>query len=177
MKVIFLDFDGVINDYLSFNQVNEKNAEVLKRIIAETDAKVVVTSSHKYRWQRNNSTTSMLNNYYVKSLKEKGIDIFDCTPLVNCEREQEILKYLENHPEVTEFVILDDDYIIKSLKDHEIFIDLQAGLKEKHVIPAIRILNGNLSFYHDCTEEELNETPEERVLRMNQIYHDLKSKA
>ena len=32
MKVIFLDFDGVINDYLSFNSINDNNVEVLKQI-------------------------------------------------------------------------------------------------------------------------------------------------
>ena len=38
MKVIFLDFDGV-----SLN-----NAKILKEIITQTDAKIVVTSSNKY---------------------------------------------------------------------------------------------------------------------------------
>ena len=29
---------------------------------------------------------------------------------------------------------MDDDYIIESLKEHEIFLDLQAGLREKHIV-------------------------------------------
>lgn len=173
MKVIFLDFDGVINDYLSFDQINDYNVEVLKRIINETNAKVIVTSSNKYIWQINNNIEGFLNSNYIQRLKEKGIDVVDCTPFVNHKREQEILSYLKNHPEITQYLILDDDYIIESLKEHEIFLDLQAGLREEHIIPAIRILNGQLNFYHDCTDEQLSETSEERLSRMNERLHKL----
>ena len=173
MKVIFLDFDGVINDYLSFNQINDYNVEVLKRIINEINAKVVVTSSNKYVWQINNNVEGLLNSYYIKGLKEKGIDVFGYTPFKEYKREQEILDYLKKHPEITQYVILDDDYIIEPLKEHEIFLDLQAGLREKHISPAIKILNGQLNFYHDCTDEQLSETSEERLIRMNEIIHKL----
>lgn len=175
MKVIFLDFDGVINDYMSFNEINDYNVEELKTIIDNTDAKVVVTSSHKYLWQRNNNINGFINSYYIKGLKEKGIDIFDCTPYLKSDnqRENEILEYLNHHPEITQYLILDDDYIIETLKEHEIFLDLQSGLREKHIIPATKILNGELNFYHDCTEKQLSETPEERLVRMNEIFHKI----
>lgn len=180
MKVIFLDFDGVINDYMTMNQINEDNIEVLKTIVDETNAKVVVTSSHKYKYQRNNNTEDFLNNnYFVRTLKENGIEVIDLTPYIRQhgikenQREKEILEYLKNHPEITQYLILDDDYIIESLKEHEVFLDVQAGLREKHIIPAIRILNGELNFYHDCTDEQIDETSEERVIRMNQIINEL----
>ena len=180
MKVIFLDFDGVINDYMTMNQINEDNIEVLKTIVDETNAKVVVTSSHKYKYQRNNNTEDFLNNnYFVRTLKENGIEVIDLTPYIRQhgikenQREKEILEYLKNHPEITQYLILDDDYIIESLKEHEVFLDVQAGLREKHIIPAIRILNGELNFYHDCTDEQIDETSEERVIRMNQIIKEL----
>lgn len=174
MKVIFLDFDGVINDYLTINEINDYNVEALKRIINETDAKVVVTSSHKYPWQMANNQEGMLKNHsIIKGLRERGVDVFDCTPIVrNREREQEILEYLKNHPEITQYLILDDDYIIESLKEHEIFLDLQSGLREKHILPAIKILNGELTFYHDCADEQLRETTD-RLIRMNLIIHKI----
>lgn len=178
LRVIFLDFDGVINDYLSFNEINDYNVEVLKRIINATDAKVVVTSSHKYFWQINNNIKGFLNSNYVKGLKKKGVDIYDCTPFLESgikdnKREREISEYLKNHTEITQYVILDDDYIMENLKEHEIFIDIQGGLREKHIVPAINILYGNLKFYHDCTEEQLRETPEERLIRMNEIMNKI----
>jgi len=177
MKVIFLDFDGVINDYILFNEINDYNVEILKKIISKTNAKVVVTSSHKYTYQRNNNKEAFLNNnYYVRALKDNGIDVLDWTPHIKQkgikydQREQEILEYLKNHPEIKQFLILDDDYIMETLKEHEIFLDLQAGLREKHIIPATKILNGELNFYHDCTNEQLSETAEERLIRMNKIF-------
>jgi len=181
MKVIFLDFDGVINDYMTINEINEYNVEMLKRIVNETGAKVVVTSSWKMPYQRNNRDIESFvnNNYYAQILKENGIDIIDWTPYMkqqgikDDQREQEILEYLKNHPEVTEYLILDDDYIIESLKEHEIFLDLSSGLREKYVEPAIKILNGELNFYHDCTDEQLGETSEEKSIRMNQIFHKI----
>lgn len=173
MKVIFLDFDGVINDYFSMDTINNKCIEVLKRIIHETNAKVVVTSSHKYKYQNNNNLEGFQNSRYINKLKQKNINIFDCIPLVNQNREQEITEYLRTHPEIEQYVILDDDYILEPFKEHEIFLDLQAGLKEKHIIPAIQILNGKLNFYHDCTEEQLSETIEERVIRMNKIMSEM----
>ncbi len=179
MKVIFLDFDGVINDYMTINQINEYNVEVLKRILNETDAKIVVTSSHKYSYQRNNNKEGFLNNnYYVRALKENGIDVLDWTPHIkqqgirDNQREQEILEYLKNHPEITQYLILDDDYIIESLKEHEIFLDLQSGLREKYIVPAIKILNGELNFYHDCADEQLSATSD-RLTRMNLIFRKI----
>ena len=62
--------------------------------------------------------------------------------------------------------ILDDDYIIKSHNNHQIYIDLQAGLRREHIIPAIKILNGELNFYYDYNDSD--ETPEERNRRMNE---------
>ena len=181
MKVIFLDFDGIINDYMTINEINEYNVEMLKQIVNETGAKVVVTSSWKYSYQRNNRNMEdfLINNYYAQTLKKNGIDVIDWTPYVrgqaekNNQREQGILEYLRNHSEVTEYLILDDDYIIESLKEHEIFLDLGAGLREKHIISAIKILNGELNFYHDCTQEQLSETSEERLIRMNKKYNEL----
>ena len=180
MKVIFLDFDGVINDYITMNEINEYNVEMLKRIIDKTGAKVVVTSSHKYAFQRNDNMEGFFNNnYFVRVLKENGIDILDWTPYIrgqgknDNQREKEILEYLRAHPEITQYVILDDDHIIESLKEHEIFLDLQAGLREKHIVPAVRILNGELDFYHDCTDEQLTETSEEKCIRMNQIFNKI----
>lgn len=168
MKVIFLDFDGVINDYFTFNMVNTQNVAVLKRIMYETDAKIVVTSSNKYAFQNANSLSQMEQTAYyryMQQLEERGVHIFDLTPDIDGDREHEILEYLKDHPEIEQFLILDDDYIIEALKDHQIFLDLQSGLREKHIIPSIRILNGELNFYHDS--DNLKETEEDRVEKMN----------
>ena len=52
MKVIFLDFDGVINNWEYFEGI-DYNVKYLLEIINSTGAKVVATSSKKYQFQRN----------------------------------------------------------------------------------------------------------------------------
>ena len=53
MKVIFLDFDGVINNWNNDFIVDYDNVKYLLEIIRDTDAKIVATSSNKYSFQVN----------------------------------------------------------------------------------------------------------------------------
>ena len=69
MKCIFLDFDGVINNWNHFTGVSEDNARVLKHIINITAAKVIVTSSNKYELQRNDTKEYYASNFYKEYVK------------------------------------------------------------------------------------------------------------
>ena len=173
MKVIFLDFDGVINNWNHFEGVDFKNVKFLLKIIEITGAKVVATSSKKYSFQRNPEIDYRQTSFYeiVRILHENGVIISDITPYVNANRELEIIEYLRYHPEIEQFLILDDDSVIKSLKEHQVFLDLYNGISEEHVIPSINILNGNLGFYPP--NFDFNETLEERSIRINK-YHTRK---
>lgn len=149
MNVIFLDFDGVINNWNHFEGIDYNNVKYLLQIIKSTNAKVVATFSKKWTFQRD-SGIDYKNTSFCKDanvLKEYGIEIFDITPYVNGNRELEIREYLRLHPEIEQFLILDNDYIIKSLLGHQVFLDLYKGLCEEHVNPSINILNGKLGFY------------------------------
>lgn len=175
MKVIFLDFDGVINNWEHFEGVDSKNVRWLLEIINKTNAKVVVTSSNKYNFQRY-SDVYMKNTLfyeYVKTLNELGIEILDVTPYVNENRELEIVEYLKMHPEVEQFLILDDDRVIKSLLEHQVFLELYNGITEEHIKPSIDILNGKLGFYPP--NFNFDESYEERWIRINE-YHNSKKK-
>ena len=175
MKVIFLDFDGVINDWYTMDSVNYDNIKILKKIIDETDAKIVVTSSNKYSFQRNNSNIKIENTIcykYIKALISKGIKVYDFTPYIKENRELEILKYLRMHKEIEEFLILDDDYIFKSLLNHQVFLDLYKGLTEEHIIPSINILNGILGFYPP--DFDMDESCEKRLIIINEYYSSKK---
>lgn len=172
MKVIFLDFDGVINNWHCFDEVDYNNTKVLLTIIKSTNAKIVVTSSTKYSFQRkeNLNYENTIFYKYIQLLKEYGIETFEITPYLNENREQEILAYLKEHPEIDEFLILDDDYVIGSLKEHQIFLELYKGLTEEHIKPAINILNGILGFYPQ--NFDFTETTEQRMIRINEYYNN-----
>ncbi|MBQ2872847.1 MAG: hypothetical protein IJE89_02490 [Bacilli bacterium] len=172
MKVIFLDFDGVVNNWNNFDGVDINNVLPLLEIVKMTGAKIVATSSNKYSFQVNGvKYDDSRYSYYVSELKKLGIDIFDVTPYLEGNREKEIAKYLEEHPEIEDFLILDDDYVINSLKKHQVFLDLYMGITKEHVEPSVRILNGKLGFYPP--DFNFDETLEERNIRINQ-YHSRK---
>lgn len=94
---------------------------------------------------------------------------YGITPYVNGKRELEINEYLNEHPEIEEFLILDDDSVIESLKDHQVFLDLYKGICEEHIKPSINILNGNLSFYPP--DFNFQESQIERLIRINKYYN------
>lgn len=171
-KIIFLDFDGVINNWYTPKdiKVDYENILVLKKIIDITKAKIVATTSNKRSFQKSFCEIERSNYYkYVKGLKEYGIDIYDVTPLGK-NREEEILMYLKANPNITHFLIIDDDYIFKSLKNHQVYLDLYDGLKKEHIIPSINILNNKLGFYppnYNC-----NETFEQKLIRINKHYNN-----
>lgn len=170
MKCIFLDFDGVINNWYHFDGVSIENVMILKKIIELSDAKIIATTSNKYSLQRLDKVDyykSIFYNNYVKFLNELGIQIHDLTPFVDTNRTLEIKKYIEEH-QIEQYVILDDELIEEELQEHQVFLDLYRGLQEEHIIPALNILNGNLGFYPPNYDR--NETPEELNYRINSYY-------
>ena len=174
MKCIFLDFDGVINNWYQFDGVAIENVMILKRIVDITGAKIVVTSSNKYCLQYGSKLDYYKSNFYhnyVKQMEEFGISIYDLTPLVDCNRTLEIKKYIEDH-HIEQYVILDDELIGEELQEHQVFIDLYRGLQEEHIKPALDILNGEISFYPPSYDR--SETSEELNSRINAYYRLLK---
>lgn len=170
MKVIFLDFDGVINNWEHFNGVDFNNVKYLKEIIKFTDAKVVATTSNKYSFQQYSGVNYKNTNYfrYVALLKDMGIEIFDVTPYVDKNRCLEICKYLELHPEVEQYLILDDEYVNDKLREHQVLLELYNGICEEHIKPSLNILNGKLGLYPPDYDTSI--TPEEQLIRINK-YH------
>ena len=174
MKCIFLDFDGVINNWNNFYGVDDNNALILKNIIDLTNAKVVVTSSNKYSVQLDEKVNYQVSNFYrkyVKRLNELGIKIYALTPFCDYNRSLEIKKYLEEN-NVEQYVIVDDELVDKDLQEHQVFLDLYKGLQEEHIEPIINILNGKLGFYPETYDRK--ETSEELILRINRYYKRIK---
>ena len=69
-----------------------------------------------------------------------------------------------NHPEIQEFVIIEDDYVMQRLYDHQVFIEYSNGFVSEYIDPTLRILNGKLGFYPP--EYDRSETFEEIIRRL-----------
>ena len=119
--IIFLDIDGVLNSKIYYKYLyNPENGSsrldpycvvLVRRLIEEFSLKVVITST----WR--NGSESRLN----KELKNHGL--FDLlhedayTPIVRpANRGKEIDLWLQNHPEVKDYIILDDN---ENLLEHQ----------------------------------------------------------
>ena len=171
MKIIFLDLDGVLNNWYHPDLIAPENLDVLKQIIEFSKAKIVLTSANKYPLQRQNVTT-LKGSYlekYIEILKNNGINIYDLTPYVAENRSLEIKEYLKSNPDVTDFVIIDDDLVDDCLLKYQVFLDWDRGLQKMHIKPVLAILNGNLGFYPK--NYNIKETPEQKLIRINRHYN------
>lgn len=117
MKVLFLDIDGVCNSRLYFKRMAKRNpdfkiwhevdpaaVELVRRIIKETGCKVVLSST----WR--------LYPEAREVVRQKVCSFIDCTKDMQAgakrgivPRGEEVQEWLDRHPEVTTYAILDDD--------------------------------------------------------------------
>lgn len=162
MKVIFLDIDGVLNCSTSksfchddlcgiIHGIDSDKVKRLAKIVEATNAKIVLSSDWRVGWEKYYLTRKPSHAKYLDNhLKKKGnITIFDKTPLSHSGywRGEEILTYLRSHPDITNYVILDDtffeDFSIKEIEEHLVLTDYIVGLSDADVDRAINILRGN----------------------------------
>lgn len=153
MKVIFLDVDGVINhSYYYFEIGNEEDKcyqylskeliENVKKIVDQTGAKIVLSSSWKSSVDDNLEPRSEMGQYLVDALAKSGLFLYGKTETLGINRYQEIKVWIQNHPKTTQYVILDDsDYSWNDLSLNWIQCNARIGISESNVIESIRILN------------------------------------
>jgi len=126
MKVIFLDVEGVLNTretyeraYRLYGHTTMIDLELdmfrlgyLKQIIDETDAKIVLSSSFRHFFVKENDKvlpTSLKGKRLYDNFKRYGLEIYDTTPITMGNREEQIKEWLLNRDDVESFVIIDDD--------------------------------------------------------------------
>ena len=117
MKVILLDIDGVLNEDTTptrtknrFVFIDKDKLLRLRRIVDTTGAKIVLSST--WRYDRN---VPGLNGDFLElqeAFHKVGLEFYDYTPVdaLGVRRGMEIQAWLGLHPEVTKFVILDDEF-------------------------------------------------------------------
>lgn len=155
MKVIFLDFDGVLCNHESISVgyrartaaeqdpygPHDDCVAALNRIIEATDAAIVVSSTWRKRQNRNAIMRETLNRWGVKG------QVIDCTPILergafSVQRGTEIQQWLDTaRTPVESFVILDDDSDMGQLRHRLVQTDNAVGLTMADAERAIAILN------------------------------------
>lgn len=103
MKVLFLDIDGVVNCQTTKERIGSTigiepvKMALIKRIVKQTGCVVVLSSS----WR-----------LYPPDLAHvrEHIDLYDVTPDKRglTDRGCEVKEWMDNHPDVTAYAILDD---------------------------------------------------------------------
>jgi hypothetical protein len=106
MKVVFLDVDGVLNnfDLIRTNGFDYIDGDMVRRlglVISQTQAYIVLSSY----WRLSPKDRVLVD----QALKEWGMFIHDRTPHVPGPRYVEISQWLGENPEVGHYAILDDD--------------------------------------------------------------------
>lgn len=154
MKVIFLDVDGVLNSPKSktyapsgWRGIDNAKLKKVKAIVDATDAKVVLSSTWKTEIDKNMHHASSDGKYMMNKFKYEGrFKIFDKTPDAenSSHRGEEIRMWLDKHPDVDNFVILDDidfdDMERFGVLDHLIMTDYNIGITDEDVEKAIEKL-------------------------------------
>lgn len=150
MKVIFLDFDGVITIPPKW-YINANKIKWIKKIVDETDAKIVVSSS----WRRENvketindiigKTKRCPRNKMLYWLIDNFYDVtswFSDKKYNGTGRGGEIQTWLDKHSEVDNYVIIDDDGdMLDSQLYHFVQTNYEDGITETEAIRAIKVLN------------------------------------
>ncbi len=154
MRVLFLDFDGVLNNAQwrheraesgngndIFEQVVPEHVARLNAIVERTGCKIVVSSS----WRK---------VYSVDELRcilvEAGFvgEVIDHTPALmphkfsapSVPRGREVQRWLDEHLDVKSFVGLDDDADYAHLAHRLVRTDDYYGLLDEHVERAVALL-------------------------------------
>lgn len=150
MKILFFDFDGVITTYQSKWKIDMDKVKIVNDICDKTDAKIVVTSSWRIGYRGVVSVFhEFLKQYFIKHeyvgifKYNKFIDnIIGMTDSGSC-RGNEIKFYMNEHPDIENYVIIDDD---SDMLDEQLFnfvqTDTYEGITERDAKLCIDILNG-----------------------------------
>jgi len=184
MKVLFLDIDGVINtvgaelgfQYMKITPPTLEEQSVfrlskyfdpaciyyLHTIVEETECKIVISSSWRYgasletmkKWFKDPLISNAIIDKTEILHPNKNPDKVDRQGRI--QRGEEILEWLERHPEVTKFAVLDDDDDMDAIRHNFFQTDRMDGLKRKVAYKVISFLNSKDHIDHYRMNIKLN---------------------
>ena len=153
MKILFLDIDGVLNSARydaerrarAMGNVDETRLPLLRRIVEETGALIVLSTSWRVYWDSDPARCAPEWVDIGDLFSAYGLEIYDKTPSYpGNNRDCEVRDWLIDRKEaVKSFVILDDmSFGWGDLADRLVRTSYHRGrgLGEEHVERAIRLL-------------------------------------
>lgn len=170
MRVIFLDIDGVLNSeahlrkldadhralghhdqcecYRLEHQIDDAAIQRLNRLVAETGSKIVISSSWRKLLDPEELQRVLTEHGLVAEIVGETPDGYNDKALLEAMgyydrifRGHEIDAWLQKHPEVDRFVILDDESDMAMHKNRLVQIECATGLLDEHVELAIRMMS------------------------------------
>ncbi len=155
--VILLDIDGVMvpanswkkPEFLEdgFPMFNSRSVIALQKIISETDASLLLTTSHKSKY----NISQWRNIFLSRGINAKHIDRLTTNSLDSSRKEEILNWYTAEHTPNEEFVIIDDDKLLNGLpaniKNNLVLTSPSVGLTEELAENAISILKKNAHNY------------------------------
>lgn len=153
MKIVFLDIDGVLNEESTPTRTKSRAIFIdrdkllrLKRIVDATGAQIVLSST--WRYDRDDARYNGDFLELQEAFHNVGLEFYSYTPedAIGIRRGMEIKAWLGLHPEIDQFIILDDDlfdFEERGLLPRLIKTDFgDGGLTEARVQEAIALLMG-----------------------------------
>lgn len=149
-KVLFLDIDGVLNHHRSFSKgvhIDNECVILLDKVLkAVPELDIVVSSVWRHhgveKIQFLLKSTGARHAVRRVGNCEFQNRVVDVTGRLNDIRGKEIQQWLDHHPEVERFVILDDDSdMLESQMPWLVQTDTDTGLMEHHIEKILELLN------------------------------------
>jgi len=142
MNIIFLDIEGVLNDYetkllnykgsLKEISIDSDKLFRLRTIVNTCDARIVITALER----NEENFKQILNLFNVFDIKVIGF-----TPKINDDKSMEIIQYLQEN-EINNYAILDcEDLLnIPSIQEHLVQTMADDGIQNYHIQEVVNIL-------------------------------------
>lgn len=155
IKIIFLDFDGVLNSQESLDSraketgqwpiewIDTKLIARVNQIVEATGAQVVISSSWRLYYELDWLINYLNQHGFVGTVIDRTPSRRDLHDIRMRDRGDEIKEWMDcfDPKDIESFVILDDDADMNQLLPYLVQTDFEVGLTEENVQKAIEMLN------------------------------------
>ena len=151
-SVLFLDIDGVLNTVPPVQLIEPEKVHLLARLIHATGADIVLHSGWRMWFDSHMQPLRIEATLLVDLFSTEGLTLSDMTPDLTTEeirrtkkfslvKAQEILAWLEQHPKVNRWCVIDDlDLRNDVVSAHQIRPDANIGITAENIADAIALL-------------------------------------